>query len=462
VVQGHWIVHTRTMDFLWLPETLRAASRRYAQLAGEDAVLREAPPGIDEFAAEGELVLQSRFFAGEFGDEWMTECGRRVRMLDPGMWNREAGPDFRNATVIFDGNEKCTGDLEIDIDSTSWETHGHAGNPDFENVILHCFFREGSRRAFARTRSNRSVPQVRLGPLVDGPKLSRSMPEPAQSLESALALVELAAQHRLACKARSLHLLHSLHGPQESLFHALAQALGFRHNSMPLTVLAQRCGYKIAASAQGEALLFGLAGFLEQPRPDSEIGRQTPYLVRLWKDWWKLREREQRLILPASAWKIGGNRPANHPHRRVAALHLVAGILPGLGKALESAEERLFASQLRGLQHPFWSSHWNLSARMLAGGKPVGLVGENRVRDILVNVFVPSLVARGKEAFDAWKRLVPGQIPARVRDVADWLLPGFPLEAMRSAACQQGLLQLGRDFLGNESPRTLEQRYLDL
>jgi hypothetical protein len=92
----------------------------------------------------------------------------------------------------------------------------------------------------------------------------------------------------------------------------------------------------------------------------------------------------------------------------------------------------------------------------------VGLLGGNRVKDILVNVFVPSLAAAGRDSFAMWENLLPGQVPARVRDIAEWLFPGFPSKPLALAACQQGLLQLGQDFLGRESPRQLEQRYLDL
>lgn len=450
------------MESHHLAKTLREASSLYARLGADNGFLREDAPTDIDFSGEAELALQARFFAGEFGDAWTTECGRSVRLLDPGMWNREAGPDFRGACVLFDGEEKCTGDLEIDIDSVSWETHGHARNPDFENVLLHCFFREGTRRAFARTRTNRFVPQVRLGSRGGDAVHPRVPPEPAESLEGALGLIEVAARHRLARKARAIHLLAGLHGRRDALFQSLARALGYRNNSIPLVLLAQRSSAKEAASATGEALLFGLSGFLESREPPSEAGRRAAYLVELWKEWWKLRDSHQRLILPSTAWKLTGSRPANHPHRRVAALRLVAVKIDALSQALDSGEDRLFASQLRSLEHPFWGSHWNLSAGVLGGRQSLALLGENRVRDILVNVFAPAQAAMGADSFALWNRLLPGQIPSRVRDIADWLYPGFPVELLRSAAHQQGVLQLGADFFGRESPRALEQRYLAL
>jgi hypothetical protein len=45
----------------------------------------------------GELELQARWFAGDFGKHFVTTCGDKVDIVQFGTWNREAGPDFRDA-----------------------------------------------------------------------------------------------------------------------------------------------------------------------------------------------------------------------------------------------------------------------------------------------------------------------------------------------------------------------------
>ena len=446
----------------------------YAQLLGARCLAESAGASIpNAVRAPTEIELQARFYAGEFGECWTTLCGREVRLLHPGEWNREAGPDFRRALLLFDGEERVNGDIEMDGEASGWENHGHATNPDFDNVALHCFFREGRRRCFARTTQHRAVPQVRLGPLPEGTseglgKLEADfLPAPVSCIESARNLLALAARHRLQRKAQLLDRSRRLHGPKAALWQALATALGYRRNSIPLTLLAQRVAPRRAAGADGEALLFGLAGFLEgRPQGTPEEGCLS-YWQSLWERWWKLRHAELRLILPPSTWAVSGGRPANHPHRRVAALALVAQQLERLMRALDANDKASFGSILTELRHPiFWDQHWHLDGRALAEGQSLALVGQNRLVDILINVWCPWQAAAGDTALAAelehWEHLKPGQVPRKVRELADWLHPDLQASGLdlRKAITQQALLQLGQDFFGLESPRVLEQRLL--
>ena len=110
----------------------------------------------------GELELQARWFAGEFGREFEGTHGERVRILQFGIWNRAAGPDFTEAAVSVDDQPPQRGSIEIDPDVRDWERHGHAQNPNYENVVLHVFERDGGGIFFSRTASHRRIVQVRL------------------------------------------------------------------------------------------------------------------------------------------------------------------------------------------------------------------------------------------------------------------------------------------------------------
>src|SRR5437867_10239533 len=54
-----------------------------------------------------------------------TVDGRRVRVVFPGWWNLEAGPDFRHATVQIGDGEEVTGDIEVHLRAEDWAHHGH-------------------------------------------------------------------------------------------------------------------------------------------------------------------------------------------------------------------------------------------------------------------------------------------------------------------------------------------------
>lgn len=442
-----------------IPHNLLITSHRYRELLVDASpVLQESstppsrPPG-------NELTLQAQFYSGAFGDRWITLCGKEVQLLDPGEWNREAGPDFRGASVLLESGEKLRGDLEIDLQSSGWEQHSHATNPNFENVVLHLFFQEGGRRSFARTPSHRHVLQVKLGILPPERTAAEFGEAPIENGSAALELIALAAKYRLAQKANATGMLIQLHGRRNGLFQALASALGYRNNSIPLTLLAQRSGWKRATAADGESLLFGLSGFLGVTDFDQASKDTRVYLRTLWEQWWKIRENELRLVLPASAWKMVGSRPANHPHRRVGALHAIAGILDILWKTIEAKDPKLFTKHLTRLQHPFWNSHWNLRGEALSSPSCLALIGDTRAKDMLINIFAPLLASCGEDSSELLASINPGQIPGKVRELAAWLCPALPDAVLKSAATQQGLLQLGADFRGWESPRSLLARY---
>src|SRR3954469_15347949 len=109
-----------------------------------------------------ELELQARWFAGDFGRRFTSVTGDEIEIVQFGIWNREAGPDFSDAAIRINGSEPIRGTIEFDLADRSWETHGHSTNPAFDGAILHVFVEQSERAFFTRTRSNRNVPQVRV------------------------------------------------------------------------------------------------------------------------------------------------------------------------------------------------------------------------------------------------------------------------------------------------------------
>src|SRR5438477_9184824 len=110
------------------------------------------------------LELQARWFAGDFGKEFVSTNGDKIEIIQFGVWNREAGPDFRDAAIRINSSEPVRGCIEIDLLDRSWETHGHAINPAFEATVLHVFVERSDREFFTRTKSNRNIAQVCIDP----------------------------------------------------------------------------------------------------------------------------------------------------------------------------------------------------------------------------------------------------------------------------------------------------------
>ena len=65
-----------------------------------------------------------------------TEAGEELQILSPGELNTDAGPDFRNARIRLN-NRLQEGPVELHIKASDWDRHGHVGDPNYKEVILH-------------------------------------------------------------------------------------------------------------------------------------------------------------------------------------------------------------------------------------------------------------------------------------------------------------------------------------
>ncbi len=424
---------------------------RATLLSGGSRVAEADTPPPDLTGSE--LDVQARWFAGAFGSRFTTTDNRAVEIFDFGTWNHEAGPDFTAASVRVGDDPPRRGPIEIDSDVRDWDHHGHAANPAFDDTILHVFLRRPDVRTFTRTSSHRDVAQVLLraaAPIRGAAPRTRLITDDAAR---ASALLHASARHRLRRKATILAEAVRLRGRDDAWFEAIAIALGYKRNKLPFQLVAQRAGLAAALAPGGEGLLFGLAGFLETDGRQPDDPGILAALRALWDDWWDDRARLQRLVLPATQWNLAGIRPANHPHRRLGALHTVATNWPAIRQALEAADSKKFRTSLAALTHPFWDGHYTLAAAPLP--KPVALIGAQRIADILLNIFYPIALLQSE---DVWTDYVtqPGPPPATAMTTTAQIFFANDQRAfLRSAVHQQGLLQLQRDFDESPDPITL-------
>src|SRR3989440_4826677 len=346
-----------------------------------------------------ELELQARWFAGEFGRNFVTTAGEKIDIVQFGTWNREAGPDFSDAVIQINGDEPRRGCIEIDLVDRNWELHGHSANPAFDETVLHVFVDKSDREFFTRTKSNRNVPQIRIDPAVLPEAFSANIPlarpgrcqAPLGNLpeDRVRSVLDAAAQFRLQKKAARIRAKIDNHGADEALFQEIAAALGYKENKLPFALIAQRFSLKNLRKNlnNAEPILFGVAGFLEAPDLDVYKKSAKNYVRELWNRWWPHRDELERLILPAKIWKLSSTRPVNHPQRRLAALSMLVREWPAFRRSLGKRAVKGIKSFFDTLDHPFWKFNYTLAA----GASPdsMALVGESRVPEILANVVFP-------------------------------------------------------------------------
>lgn len=440
-------------------------AERYARF--RDAVFS----GVEETALPGfmepvtEMELQSLWFSGSFGNEFTAVDGQKIRIVDFGIWNSSAGPDFNDCTIEVDG-QTLTGDIELDPDARDWERHEHGANEDYNQVVLHLFLHTPAERFFTRTRAHREVPQVllRTEMLPAGQKPGRppaaarlgrcATPLREMGSERVQSIIEAAAQHRLDLKSQRLHRSVAAHGWEQAIYQALAQTLGYRKNQQPFIILAQRLPLKLllrTEPAQREALLFGVSGFLESIRSEEVQPETRTYLRELWSRWWKLRDSCLRWLdarqLPR--WKFTAIRPGNHPQRRLGALAAMLNAWPRIVGPLADASrwsEAAWREALAGLSHRFWSSHYTLVSDN--ADKAVALIGATRVQEMLANVAYPLLMPERTRLWAEYLELPALLDNQKVRRAVLRLFGDDAHAAQFTGKLhhQQGLLQIYEDF----------------
>jgi hypothetical protein len=422
-------------------------------LAFEEVAAPKLPP---------ELELQALWFSGAFGRDFRLKDGRSLRITQFGEWNHGAGPDFAHAAVEIDGCH-FTGDIEIDSCSSDWESHGHSTNPAFSNTILHVAFRPTMREMFIRTSNHRQIPELLISPT----QLSDALRLPSRDTAIAIPgrctqplkrmpklaverLLREAAIRRASHKAARFLRTVEAHDFDSALFQATAETLGYGGNSLPMKLLAQRAPIAMlrANATESEAILLGTAGFL-----DADLYRRAPedtrdYLSDLWKNWWKIRPDHEPPDSHLPDWKTHGQRPANHPHRRVGGLSTLVKNWPEFRRlALASPfSVKPLTDFLHALRHDFWSHHHTLTSTR--SHRAISVFGKNLALELSANHLIPLALHENRFTFRDYYKHRHSATNQKLKRCGIRLFGSEEAAKpfLRRLSHQQALLQLYHDF----------------
>lgn len=386
-----------------------------------------------------------------------TTGGEEVAVFQPGLPNHNAGPDFLQARIQI-GALEWNGHVEIHLRSSDWQVHRHQQDDAYNNVILHVVWHHD--RPVHRADGS-PIPCLELQPVVD-PSVYQAYRRLVNGRDAILckplvgqvphvyraAMVERAVVERLEEKARIIlqHLAARQNDWEQTAFEVLLRNYGFKVNSEAFGQLGERLSWKIVQKyrdqpAQVEALIFGLAGFLEHSMADSyhaQLRLQFRALEQL--------HQLQNAKLNASQWRFLRLRPANFPTVRLAQFSQWVCKQTGLFSALtETTEVSLLRKLLAASAAPYWHKHYRF-------GKPVrpypAEMGEESIDNILINTVAPLQAAAGlwygqPERIERAARLLE-QLPAEKNQVLRlWRsVPWPPVNALES----QGLIQLYRHY----------------
>lgn len=324
------------------------------------------------------------------------ESGEEFQVIKPGFLNTDSGPDFLEAKIKI-GQTLWAGSVEIHIKSSDWYHHKHEKDSAFYSVVLHVVWSMDKKVLDAH---GREIPCLVVQKIIE-PKLLdkyRGLRENLQDIACAspfrdipdmhkLAMLDSALANRMNTKSQSvLNLLAQNKGDwEETAYQYLAQFYGFKLNNHAFLLLAQNLPWNILQKNKYqplaiEAMLFGVAGFLE--------GGLDAHGVELKKHFSFFQKKYALPTLPFHIWKFMRTRPANFPTIRLGQFLSFLNQVENILDFIRHHENPLLA-----LQEPvvaYWSTHYGFGKKL---SNPIQKMGRASAQNILVNGFVPILVA---------------------------------------------------------------------
>lgn len=384
-----------------------------------------------------------------------TTQGESLEIIDTGIQNRDAGPDFFNAKIKINGTV-WAGSVEIHEKASDWFLHGHDSDKAYDSVILHVVQTEDT----LVYRSNHDlipqweiiVPSTILRNMEwllshdgDIPCFER-LPE-IDTLYQTEWLDRLLCE-RLERKTADIYKWLDLYKQDwnEAFYILLCRNFGFSVNSdiferlarsLPLRYIQKQRG----SESQIEALFFGQAGMLE------ESHQEFHHYYRLLQQEYQFLQKKFGLHpLESHLFRRLRVRPNSSPYIKLAQLAAVWFRHDMLFSAIMNAGNlREIKEYLRAETSVFWDTHYNFYESSPCQKK---ILGEKSLNILLINTVAPMMFAYGKyyhlpEYTDRAMKVLERLPPEENNIIYRFRAAGI---TVRNAGDTQALIQLKRNY----------------
>jgi hypothetical protein len=344
-----------------------------------------------------------------------TNKGETVEVIDPGLHNRNAGPDFFNAKIKVDGM-LWVGNVEIHDKASDWFLHGHDKDEAYDNVILHVV---GEDDMPVRSSRGETMRQMQMDvPEYVTANYSRLLREdrfpPCHEVIGQLQKLTVHSwmsalqTERLEQKTEAIsRRVKERNGSwEDAYFMTLARNFGFGVNGEAFekwaaTLSLQSVGHHRDDIFQIEAIFLGQAGLLDEqaiPQRHRKEAANDIYLTKLRREYSYLNHKFHLEQMSATEWKFLRLRPQNFPNIRISQLaNLYYNRRSNLSQLIEcrSVDEMsdLFATHVT----PYWETHYSFGAE---GKKSAKQLSKQSVRVLILNTAIPILFAYGRHKGD--------------------------------------------------------------
>ena len=344
-----------------------------------------------------------------------TTDGKALEIIDPGLHNRNAGPDFFNAKLRI-GNTMWVGNVEIHEHSKDWFRHGHDSDPAYDNVVLHVV--EDVDCDVTNSRGE-FIPQIKLcvpvtvtlnyKELLNAdayPPCYRIVPELSQlTVHSWMAALQT---ERLERKTLDIaRRAERANGSwEDAYFITLARNYGFGINGDAFEQWAYNVPLNQVAHHrddifQIEAIFLGQAGLLDIdaiPAKYQKEAMNDGYFNGLKNEYKYLAHKFSLTPMNRTMWKFLRLRPQNFPHIRISQL---ATLYHERKTSLSQLVECMNVDEMRRMLSThvteYWATHYTFGAESASNSKSMSPFSINL---LMINTAIPMLFAYGRHTCD--------------------------------------------------------------
>lgn len=332
-----------------------------------------------------------------------TTENQSVLILQPGIANNDAGPDFLEAKIKIDSTY-WVGNIELHLKSSDWMLHEHQTDKKYSNIILHVVLDDDvqhhllSEKYFPTLTLRNKISLDLLGRFEQLMKMGSVLPcnayLPQVNSVQLNAWFERLLVERFEMKIESMHqvLVQNHSNWQELLYIQIAKCFGLIINQHEFEALAQSIPLKLILKHrknlfQLEALLFGQAGFLQDYFEHS-------YPIQLQTEYSYLATLYQLQGMEKSRWKFLRLRPSSFPTIRIAQfVKFLFNHVDQLFDLITLNNPKLLETYFKIELNGFWQNHYTLHESSV---EKIKQTGPTFFQGILLNAIIPIQFLYGK------------------------------------------------------------------
>ncbi len=347
--------------------------------------------------------------------ELTTTDGDVVEVIDVGLHNRDAGPDFFNAKVKI-GGELWVGNVEIHCKSSDWYVHGHDHDRSYNNVVLHVI---GEADQDVMTSNGIQLKQLQLSvpqTVIENYKhlLATDHYPPCYQIIPSLSDLTVHSwmsalqTERLEQKTQAIiERARRMNGSwEDAYFMTLARNYGFGINGDTFEQWASCVGLANVAHHrddlfQVEAIFMGQAGLLDiesVPERFREMALNDEYFLKMQSEYRYMAHKFKLTPMDFKQWRFLRLRPQNFPHIRLSQLAtLYHERRAGLSVLLECETIEALQEVMKTHVTPYWQTHYAFGSESSANTKHLSPFSINL---LLINTVIPMLFAYGRHTMN--------------------------------------------------------------